>query len=147
MFIYYHITKLRKRLTVIRNINLMTMHFIAFKYYLIVVLAIMSNLIHTFFYYYNLPIYPVIFLIRLNSTFHPCFLYFSFTISYELRVNSQRMSSGAVFASMPIQYLGDSLYGLPIKLYCAFSSSIRSGWHLSVMILKSSQSKNENMWP
>ena len=29
----------------------MIMHFIAFKYYLIVVLAIMSNLIHTFFYY------------------------------------------------------------------------------------------------
>ena len=54
MFIYYHITKLRKRLTVIRNINLMIMHFIAFKYYLIVVLAIMSNLIHTFFYYYPL---------------------------------------------------------------------------------------------
>lgn len=127
MFIYYHITKLHKRLTVIRNINLIIMHFIAFKYYLIVVLAIMSNLIHTFFYYYNLPIYPVIFLIRLNSTFHPCFLYFSFTISYELRVNSQRMLSGAVFASMPIQYLGDSLNGLPMQSYPAFNSSMRSG--------------------
>ena len=38
-----------------------------------------------------------------------CFLYLAFTISYELRVNSRRMSSGAVFTSMPIQCLGDSL--------------------------------------
>ena len=48
--------------------------------------------------------------------------YFAFTISYEFRVNSCSKLFGAVLGLMPIQCLGDSLYGLPIQSYCAFKS-------------------------
>ena len=70
-----------------------------------------------------------------------------FAVCEEFRVSSFSKSSGAVVGLMPIQCLGDSLYGLPIHSYCAFSSSIRSGWHLSEITEKSLQSKKENMCP